>query len=82
MLTVQNTDKAKIWSVERTPWPAKGFVTLKQILGRNGGPIPLSASRWWLGVRTGEFPQPLKVGGRTVWRVTDIDALVVRLESR
>ena len=64
--------------VKRTPWPATGFVTLKQILGAHGGPIPVSASRWWLGVKRGEFPQSLKVGGRTVWRVSDIDALITR----
>ncbi len=81
MLPVQTTEK-KTRSTEHTPWPTTGFVTLRQILGRNGGPIPLSASRWWLGVRTGEFPRPLKVGGRTVWRVSDIDALVSRLERR
>jgi hypothetical protein len=47
----------------------------------NGGPIPVSASRWWLGVKRGEFPQPLKVGGRTVWNVSDIDGLVARLQQ-
>ncbi len=33
------------------------------------------------GVKTGEFPQPLKVGGRTVWRVSDIDEPVARLQQ-
>lgn len=62
--------------VQCSLWPATGFVTANQILGRNGGPIPVSASRWWAGVRAGEFPKPVKLGGRTVWRVSDIDALI------
>lgn len=69
-----DTPEARI----HAPWPARGFVTLKQILGTYGGPIPLSASRWWLGVKLREFPQPLKIGGCTVWRVSDINALIAR----
>jgi prophage regulatory protein len=63
-------------------WPSKGFVTLKQILGRYGGPIPCGPTRWWEGVKIGEFPKPLKVAGRTVWRVGDIDELITRLEQQ
>jgi predicted DNA-binding transcriptional regulator AlpA len=65
--------------VERVLWPVTGFVTLKQILGKHGGPIPVAASTWWAGVQRGEFPQPVNVGGRTVWRVSDIDDLITRL---
>jgi predicted DNA-binding transcriptional regulator AlpA len=61
---------------EPTPWPATGFVVLKQILGRWGGPIPLSPSRWWQGVADGEFPVPIKLAGRTCWRVADIETLI------
>jgi hypothetical protein len=60
----------------RAPWPTTGFVVLKQILGRYGGPIPLGPTRWWQGVKMGEFPKPLKLGGRTVWPVRDIDRLI------
>jgi predicted DNA-binding transcriptional regulator AlpA len=63
-------------------WPQFGFVTLKQVLGKYGGPIPCGPTRWWEGVKTGEFPKPLKVAGRTVWRVSDIDALITRLEQQ
>jgi predicted DNA-binding transcriptional regulator AlpA len=63
------------------PWPSCGFVTLKQILGKHGGPIPLGLTRWWEGVKTGEFPAPLKLGGRTVWRVSDINRLIEELDS-
>ena len=47
----------------RAPWPTTGFVVLKQILGKYGGPIPIGATRWWEGVKAGEFPKPLKLGG-------------------
>lgn len=53
-----------------------GFLRLKSIIGP-GGPIPVSKSTWWLGVKTGRYPQPVKLGPRlTVWRTEDIDALV------
>ncbi len=56
-------------------FPTTGFVRLKQILAPRG-PIPVSPSTWWAGVRQGRFPQPLKLGPRTtVWRVEDIRAL-------
>ena len=43
------------------------------------GPIPVSKSTWWAGVRSGRFPKPVKLGRRiTVWRVEDIRALIER----
>jgi predicted DNA-binding transcriptional regulator AlpA len=55
--------------------PQTGFVRLKQILAPRG-PIPVSKSTWWAGVKEGRFPQPQKLGPRTtVWRVEDIRAL-------
>ena len=39
--------------------------------------IPVSKSTWWAGVRSGRFPQPVKLGPRiTVWREEDIRALI------
>jgi prophage regulatory protein len=39
--------------------------------------IPVGKSSWWLGVKTGRFPQPVKLGpGTTVWRASDIQQLV------
>jgi predicted DNA-binding transcriptional regulator AlpA len=41
------------------------------------GPIPISASTWWLGVKQGRYPAPVKLGPRiTAWRVEDIRALI------
>jgi len=41
------------------------------------GPIPVGKSTWWEGVKSGRFPQPIKLGPRiTVWREDDIEALL------
>jgi prophage regulatory protein len=62
----------------QSPLPDAGFVRLASILAPNG-PIPVSRSSWWAGVRTGIFPQPLKLGPKTtVWRVRDIRKLMER----
>ncbi|MFM9942894.1 MAG: helix-turn-helix transcriptional regulator [Hyphomicrobiaceae bacterium] len=55
--------------------PATGFVRLSAILAPNG-PIPVSKSTWWAGVKQGRFPKPIKLGPRiTVWRVEEIRRL-------
>lgn len=52
------------------------LLRLSSILAPNG-PIPVSRSTWWAGVRSGRFPQPIKLGPRTtVWRGQDIADLV------
>lgn len=57
------------------PFPKDGFVRLSQILAPKG-PIPVSKSTWWQGVKDGRFPQPQKLGPRTtVWKAEDIRAL-------
>jgi len=39
--------------------------------------IPISRAAWWNGVKSGKYPQPLKIGSRTtVWKESDIDALI------
>lgn len=56
-------------------FPRTGFVRLSQILAP-AGPIPVSKSTWWAGVKDGRFPKPVKLGPRTtVWRAEDIRAL-------
>ena len=53
-----------------------GFLRVKDIIAPNG-PIPVSRSTWWQGVKDGRFPKPLKLGARvTVWRVDDIRDLI------
>jgi prophage regulatory protein len=60
--------------------PETGYVRLSQIVGdkKAGIPpiIPVSKSTWWQGVKTGRYPQPVKISDRcTAWRVEDIRAL-------
>ncbi len=56
--------------------PDTGFLRLPSILAPIG-PIPVSKSTWWAGIKTGRFPKPVKLGPRiTAWRVEDIRALI------
>ena len=66
--------------------PETGFLRLRDIIGRPatetdpGSPaiIPVSASTWWAGVKSGRYPQPTRALGVriTAWRVEDIRALI------
>lgn len=61
--------------------PETGYLRLPQIIGnpKTNIPaiIPVSRSAWWLGVRTGRYPKPVKLGPRTtVWTVESIRALI------
>jgi predicted DNA-binding transcriptional regulator AlpA len=52
--------------------PAAGL-RLKQVLQV----VPVAASTWWAGVKSGRFPKPIKLGPRTtVWRASDVLALL------
>jgi predicted DNA-binding transcriptional regulator AlpA len=62
-------------------FPQTGFVRLRHILAPRG-PIPVSKSTWWQGVKDGRFPKPQKLGPRTtVWRAEDIRALFDPIED-
>ena len=64
-----------------TDFPRTGFVRLSQILAP-AGPIPVSKSTWWAGVKVGRFPQPQKLGPRTtVWKAEEIRALFEEQEN-
>lgn len=53
--------------------PQIGLLRVRQVLRF----VPISRSFWWAGVRSGKFPQPLKLSERvTVWRASDIRALL------
>jgi len=65
------------------PLPETGYVRLSQIIGNpKADPpippiIPVSKSTWWIGVKAGNYPPPVKLGKRiTVWRVEDIRKLI------
>jgi prophage regulatory protein len=41
------------------------------------GPLPISRSGWWAGVKSGRYPKPVRLGPRTTaWRASDIRRLV------
>jgi predicted DNA-binding transcriptional regulator AlpA len=66
---------------ETTLLPETGFIRLRQIIGskKAGVPaiIPVSASTWWAGVKTGRYPAPIKLSERcTAWKVEDIRTLL------
>ena len=53
-----------------------GFMRLASIIGSKG-PIPVSKSTWWAGVKSGRYPKPVKLGPRiTAWRVEDIQNFI------
>ena len=52
------------------------ILRLREILAPLG-PLPVSRSSWWAGVREGRFPPPIRLGKRTtVWRLADIVMLI------
>lgn len=62
-------------------FPSTGYVRLKSIIAPEG-PLPISRSGFWAGVREGKFPRPRKLSPRiTVWKAADITALIERIES-
>jgi len=64
-----------------TSYPLDELIRLSAILAPDG-PIPISKTSWWLGVRAGRFPQPMKLGPRTtVWRRSAINALIANPEN-
>ncbi|MDS4027633.1 MAG: AlpA family phage regulatory protein [Candidatus Contendobacter sp.] len=61
------------------PIPATGLLRLAQIIGDPKAEppvppiIPVSKTSWWNGVKSGHYPQPVKLGPRTTaWRASDI----------
>ena len=61
--------------------PINSLLSLRQILGdkkTNTPPIiPVGATTWWNGIRSGIYPQGIKISARrTAWRIEDIQALL------
>ncbi len=58
--------------------PETGYLRLKQVLEL----IPVSKSTWWAGVKSGKFPQSIKLGARiTAWKIEDIRQLIQQLNA-
>ncbi len=54
------------------------FLKLREVLSI----IPVSRSTWYLGIRKGIYPKPVKIGKRaSAWRLSDIQNLVERLSK-
>jgi len=69
--------------------PETGYLRLPQIVGNPKAKppipaiIPVSKSTWWAGVKTGRYPQPVKLSERcTAWRVEDIRALIEKVRDK
>lgn len=57
------------------------FLRISQIVSdkKKGvvGLLPFSRSTWWSGVKSGIYPQPVKLSERvTAWRRADIESLI------
>jgi predicted DNA-binding transcriptional regulator AlpA len=66
------------------PLPEAGFIKLWQIVGNKKSSIPaiipVSRTTFLNKVKSGEYPQPVKLGVRSIaWRVEDIRALIEQL---
>src|SRR5260221_45860 len=66
--------------------PDLGFLRLGQIIGdrrRGIQPlIPISASSWWAGCKSGKYPTPIKIGPNvTVWKRSSVLELLERLSA-
>ena len=58
--------------------PQIGFVRLNDILAV----FPVSKSTWWAGVKSGRYPQPVKLSKRTTaWKAEDIWKLIDDVSS-
>ena len=60
------------------PIPEVGFMLLPSILAV----FPISKTGWYDGVKSGKYPQPVRLGPRKVaWRVSDIRELIAKAEA-
>ena len=56
-----------------------GLMRLPQVLAV----FPVCKSKWWKGVKSGEYPKPVKISARcTAWKAEDIRKLIERLSER
>ena len=58
--------------------PSTGFLRLSKVLQF----VPYGKTRWYSGVKSGEFPRPVKHGRAALYRAEDIRALSERIGSQ
>lgn len=57
----------------RSTLPETGFLRLPEVLRF----FPVSKSTWWDGVKSGQYPAPIKLSANiTAWRAEDIHTLI------
>ncbi|WOH37682.1 AlpA family phage regulatory protein [Thalassotalea fonticola] len=68
--------------------PNYGYLRITQILGdQNAIPpipaiFPIGKSSWWLGIKQGRYPKPVKLGpNTTAWKVEDIKRLIDNINA-
>jgi predicted DNA-binding transcriptional regulator AlpA len=60
------------------PIPEIGFMLLPSVLAV----YPVGRTHWYEGVKSGKYPQPVRLGPRKVaWRAEDIRALIAKTEA-
>ncbi|MBN4073305.1 AlpA family phage regulatory protein [Mariprofundus ferrooxydans] len=58
--------------------PSIGFMRLPAVLAV----YPVSKTTWWAGVKSGRYPQSIKLGPKTTaWRVSDIVRLIDKMSG-
>jgi prophage regulatory protein len=65
--------------------PAEGFVRVSQLLGKRGVPaiLPISRTELYRQLRSGRFPQPLKIGKRSIaWPAAQVRSMIAELEAQ
>ena len=69
--------------------PEIGYMRLRFIIGdsKSDPPvpaiIPVCASSWWNGIKSGIYPVPVKLGpNTTAWKVEDIRDLIERINNQ
>ena len=57
-------------------FPETGFSRINSII-KPHGPIPVSKSTWWEGVRSGRYPKPVKFGPKiSAWCNQDLRKMI------
>ena len=55
------------------------LLRLSEVLTR----VPISRSAWYMGIKDGKFPPPIKLGPKTsAWRESDVNRLIQELAAK
>ena len=72
--------------VLKMSYDSNALLRIGQVIGdkkkKEPGIFPVSRSTWWAGVRSGKYPQPVKMGAMTFWRYVDVQDLIDSISKR